>query len=90
MYPQQMGHPGQYNHFQQQFGPHGPVQNSPRQQPIAVAPFNGQMAQMPFPQQPMPGYGMSPSMPYRQLQPTPMMMMPGQQQGQSESKQRTR
>jgi hypothetical protein len=87
MYPQQMGHPGQYNHFQQQFGPHGPVQNSPRQQPIAVAPFNGQMAQMPFPQQPMPGYGMSPSMPYRQLQPTPMMMMPGQQQGQSESKQ---
>jgi hypothetical protein len=83
MYSQQMGHPGQYNHFQQQFGPHGPVQNSPRQQPIAVAPFNGQMAQMPFPQQQMPGYGMSPSMQYRQLQPTPMMMMQGQPQGQS-------
>jgi hypothetical protein len=83
MYPQQMGHPGQYNHFQQQFGPHGPVQNSPRQQPIAVAPFNGQMAQMPFPQQPMPGYGMSPSMQYRQLQQNPMMMMQGQPQGQS-------
>ena len=79
-YPQpQMGHPGHFNHLPQ-FGGHVNVQNSPRQQPLAVAPFTGQMAQMPYPAPPMPGYGMSPGMQYRQLQqpPNPMMMLPGQ------------
>jgi hypothetical protein len=42
--------------LQQQFGPNGSVQNSPRTQQIP--PFNGQMPPMQqFPGQPMPGYG---------------------------------
>lgn len=87
-YPQQHG-PGFDPRLQQQhFGPNGSVQNSPRAQQMPVAPFNNQMPPMPqhFPGQPMPGYGMSPSMQYRQPHMQgPMMMMPGQPQGQSES-----
>lgn len=86
-YPQQHG-PGFDPRLQQQhFGPNGSVQNSPRAQQMPVAPFNNQMPPMPqhFPGQPMPpGYGMSPSMQYRQPHMQgPMMMMPGQPQGQS-------
>ncbi|KAK5133964.1 hypothetical protein LTR08_007084 [Meristemomyces frigidus] len=71
----------------QQFGPGGSVQSSPRFQPPNLA-FNGQMPHMQMPQfggQPMPGYGMSPSMAYRQpqvMQGGPMMM-PSHQQGQA-------
>ncbi|KAK5114992.1 hypothetical protein LTR85_010030 [Meristemomyces frigidus] len=69
----------------QQFGPNGSVQSSPRFPPANLA-FNGQMQHMQMPQfagQPMPAYGMSPSMGYRQplvMQGGPMMM-PGHQQG---------
>ena len=73
-----------------QFGPNGSVQNSPRFPPAQMA-FNNQMPQMPpmpqFAGQPMQGYGMSPSMQYRQMNMPPggqMMMMPGQPHGQSE------
>lgn len=88
-YPQQQHGPSFDPRLQQQFGPNGSVQNSPRAQQVPVAPFSGQMPPMPqgFPGQPMPpGYGMSPSMAYRQphMQGGPMMMMPGQPQGQSE------
>jgi len=67
------------------FGPNGSVHNSPRVH--AAAPFNGQVQQMPnpFTGQQLPGYGMSPSMQYRQIHTPggPMMpMMPGQPQGQ--------
>uniref|UniRef100_A0A2D3VJU2 LsmAD domain-containing protein n=1 Tax=Ramularia collo-cygni TaxID=112498 RepID=A0A2D3VJU2_9PEZI len=88
---QQPFFPPQPGHFdprlqQQHFGPNGSVQNSPRAQHMPVAPFNNQMPPMPqhFPGQPMPpGYGMSPSMQYRQPHMQgPMMMMPGQPQGQ--------
>ncbi|KAK4496344.1 hypothetical protein PRZ48_012324 [Zasmidium cellare] len=73
--------------MQPSFGPNASVQNSPRAQQIPVAPFNGQMPPMPvqqFPGQPVPGYGMSPSMQYRQpsMQGGPPMMMPGQMGGQ--------
>lgn len=86
-YPQQPGHGFDPRLQQQHFGPSGSVQNSPRAQQMPVAPFNNQMPPMAqqFPGQPMPpGYGMSPSMQYRQphMQ-SPMMMMPGQPQGQS-------
>ncbi|EGP83104.1 uncharacterized protein MYCGRDRAFT_111497 [Zymoseptoria tritici IPO323] len=86
-YPQQQHGPTFDPRLQQQFGPNGSVQNSPRAQQIPVAPFSGQMPPMPqgFPGQPMPqGYGVSPSMAYRQphMQSGPMMMMPGQPQGQ--------
>ncbi|KAK4549685.1 hypothetical protein LTR36_004986 [Oleoguttula mirabilis] len=70
----------------QQFGPGGSVQSSPRFPPANLA-FNGQMQHMQMPQfagQPMPAYGMSPSMGYRQpqvMQGGPMMM-PAHQQGQ--------
>ncbi|KXS96840.1 hypothetical protein AC578_7387 [Pseudocercospora eumusae] len=70
--------------LQQQFGPNGSVQNSPRVQQVPAVPFNGQMPPMQmqqFPGQPMPQYGMSPSMQYRQMAPqgTPMMMPGGPQ-----------
>lgn len=88
-YPQQHGHGFDPRLQQGHFGPNGSVQNSPRAQQMPVAPFNNQMPPMPqhFPGQPMPpGYGMSPSMQYRQPHMQgPMMMMPGQPQGQSKS-----
>lgn len=101
--PQQRGPPyyGQPHHAQapffdprmQQFGPGGSVQSSPRFPPAQMA-FGGQMPanmQMQMPQfagQPVPGYGMSPSMGYRQPQmpngtPQMGMMMPMQGHGQS-------
>lgn len=74
----------------QQFGPGGSVQSSPRFGPANLA-FNGQMPghmQMGMPQfagQPMPAYGMSPSMGFRQpqvMQGGPMMMPAHPQGGQ--------
>lgn len=71
----------------QQFGPGGSLQSSPRFHPANPA-FNGQMPHMQMPQfagQPMPHFGMSPSMGHRQPQVMPgaPMMMPVQQYGQS-------
>lgn len=92
-YPNPHGHPPSFDpRMQPSFGHNASVQNSPRAQQIPVAPFNGQMPPMPpqqFPGQPMPGYGMSPSMQFRQpsMQGGPPMMMPGQMGGQSKSKQ---
>lgn len=74
-----------------QFGPNGSVQNSPRF-PQAQMAFNNQMPPHmtnmgPFPGQPMPPYGISPTLAYRQPQ-MPMAMgggvvMAPQPQGQS-------
>lgn len=88
--PQQPGVPPHgFDPRMQQFGPNGSVQSSPRFPQAQVA-FNGQMQGMPmqpFVGQQMPGYGMSPSMQYRQVQIPqggPMMVMPNQQHNQSE------
>lgn len=81
----QPGHAPSFDpRLQHQFGPNGSVQNSPRVQQVPVAPFNGQMPPMQmqqFPGQPLPPYGMSPSMQYRQMAPqgAPMMMPGGSQ-----------
>jgi hypothetical protein len=75
-YGQPYGH-GQNFDPRMQFpggGPANSVQNSPRYQQAQMAGFNGQMGpmqmgQMPqFAGQPMQGYGMSPSLAYRQMQ----------------------
>lgn len=87
-YPQSHGHGFDPRLQQGHFGPNGSVQNSPRVQQMPMVPFNNQMQPMPqhFPGQPMlPGYGMSPSMQYRQPHMQGPMMMPGQPQGQSKS-----
>lgn len=100
-FPNMPQYGGQHGHAQNfdprlQFpgGPGSSVQNSPRYAPAQMAGFNGQMGQMPmagmpqFAGQPMQGYGMSPSMGYRQMQGpgAPMMMMqPGQPHPQSKS-----
>lgn len=85
--PQQFGHNPPFDPRMQQFASN---HNSPRTYHAQMA-FNNQVPQqMQMPQfggQPAPGYGMSPSMPFRQIQMPPgqMMVMPGQQQGQSKS-----
>ncbi|WPH01171.1 Hypothetical protein R9X50_00400700 [Acrodontium crateriforme] len=82
--PQQFGHNPNFDPRMQQFASN---HNSPRTYHAQMA-FNNQVPQqMQMPQfggQPQPGYGMSPSMPFRQIQMPPgqMMVMPGQQQGQ--------
>jgi len=96
----QASHHGQAPGFDprmQQFGPGGSVQSSPRFLPAnPAAAFGGHMQMPQFAGQPIPGgYGMSPSMGYRQpahaqqmMQGAPMGMgmgmgMPGQHGGQS-------
>ncbi|UJO24152.1 PAB1-binding protein 1 [Fulvia fulva] len=85
-YPQQHGQGPAFDpRLQQHMGPNGSVQNSPRVQQVSIAPFNAQIPPMGMmPTQPMQGYGMSPSMQYRQpsLPGGPPMMMPGQMPGQ--------
>ncbi|KAF2479994.1 hypothetical protein BDY17DRAFT_29880 [Neohortaea acidophila] len=80
--------PQMYDPRMQQFGPNGSVQSSPRF-PHAQVSFNGQMPGMsmpPYGGQQMQGYGMSPNMSYRQLNPPPqqqmMMMQPNMQHNQ--------
>jgi hypothetical protein len=86
--PPHHGHPQGYAPGMPHFGPNGSVQNSPRFQHQQMA-FNGQMPGVPMQQfagGQMQGYGMSPSMGYRQMNMPPsgpMMMMPGHPQGQS-------
>lgn len=95
-FPNMPQYGGQHGHAQNfdprmQFpgGPGNSVQNSPRYAQAQMASFNGQMPMPGMPQfagQAMPGYGMSPSMGYRQMQGpgAPMMMMqPGQPHTQS-------
>lgn len=96
-YGGQHGHTQNFDPRMQFPGGHGnSVQNSPRYAHAQMAGFNnGQMGQMPmagmpqFAGQPMQGYGTSPNMGYRQMQPGggPMMMMqPGPPNAQSRFK----